>query len=366
MSAARVPFGSPAPREDAADVRAAIDRVVASGWYVLGPEVAAFESEFARLSGAAHAVGVGNGTDAIALVLKALGIGPGDEVITTPLSAAYTALAVLMTGARPVFADIDPARHTMDADATQRAVTARTRAILPVHLYGQAADMTALMAVAERHGLPVVEDCAQAHLSTCGGTPVGTFGVAGTFSFYPTKNLGALGDGGAIVTNDDALAARLRRLRNGGQTTRYHHMEAGINSRLDEMQAAILRARLPYLRAWTERRRALARLYRDQLAGTGVGVPPVADDGHVYHLFVVRSQERASLQAHLAADGIETLVHYPVPIPEQPALAAADPARCPEAVRACNELLSLPLHPGLTSVDVGAVTASIRRFKGTN
>jgi dTDP-4-amino-4,6-dideoxygalactose transaminase len=331
---------------------------------VLGPEVAAFEAEFASASGAAHAVGVGNGTDAIALVLKALGIGPGDEVITAPLSAAYTALAVMMTGARPVFADIDPVRHTIDPGAAARAVTPRTRAILPVHLYGQAADMASLMAVAARHGLPVVEDCAQAHLCTSDGRPVGTIGVAGAFSFYPTKNLGALGDGGAIVTNDEALAARLRRLRNGGQTTRYHHLEAGINSRLDEMQAAILRARLPYLRAWTDTRRALAGRYRTALADAPVAVPPAIDTGHVYHLFVVRTGSRAALQAHLAADGIETLVHYPVPIPNQPALAGSDPAPCPEATRACDEVLSLPMHPGLTPGEVDAVASSLRTFKG--
>ena len=245
MMHTRVPFGSPAPREDAADVRAAIERVVSSGWYVLGPEVSAFETEFAEACGAAHAVGVGTGTDAIALILRALGIGPGDEVITTPLSAAYTALAVMMAGARPVFADIDPERLTIDPAAVEAAVTSRTRAILPVHLYGQAADMSALQRIAERHNLALVEDACQAHLSTSQGRPVGTIGVAGAFSFYPTKNLGALGDGGAIVTGDGALAARLRRLRNGGQTNRYHHQEPGLNSRLDEMQAAFLRAKLP-------------------------------------------------------------------------------------------------------------------------
>ena len=197
---------------------------------MLGPEVSAFEAEFAAACGAAHAVGVGTGTDAIALILRGLGIGPGDEVITTPLSAAYTALAVMMAGARPVFADIDPARHTLDPAAVERAITPRTRAILPVHLYGQAADMGALAHLAERHGLAVVEDACQAHLATAAGRPVGTIGVAGAFSFYPTKNLGALGDGGAIVTNDASLAATLRRLRNGGQTNRYHHVEAGINS----------------------------------------------------------------------------------------------------------------------------------------
>ena len=359
MSRFRVPFGSPAPREDAVAVRAAIERVVSSGWYVLGPEVAAFETEFAAACGVGHAVGVGTGTDAIALILRALGIGPGDEVITTPLSAAYTALAVMMAGARPVFADIDPERLTLDPAAAERAVTPRTRAILPVHLYGQAAEMDALQQVATRHGLALVEDACQAHLATAGGRPVGTIGVAGAFSFYPTKNLGALGDGGAIVTGDGELAARLRRLRNGGQTDRYHHLEPGLNSRLDEMQAAILRARLPYLRSWTDQRRRIAAAYRTSLAGARINVLREFDAGHVYHLFVVRTPQRAVLQQHLAADGIETLVHYPVPIPRQPALASQDPADCPEAARACEEVLSLPLHPGLTDQDVAAIAASV-------
>lgn len=362
MSRFRVPFGSPAPREDAEAVREAVARVIASGWYILGPEVSAFEHEFAAASGAAHAIGVGNGTDAIALVLRALGIGAGDEVITSPVSAAYTALAIMMTGARPVFADIDPQRVTVNPDGVERAITPRTKAIVPVHLYGQAADMTGLMDVATRHHLAVVEDACQAHLATAHGKPVGTIGVAGAFSFYPTKNLGALGDAGAIITNDADLAVGLRRLRNGGQTDRYHHLEAGINSRLDEMQAAILRARLPFLREWTARRRSLAAVYRRALASAPVTLLPELDDGHVYHLFVVRSARRAALQAHLAEHGIETLVHYPVPIPRQPALATEAAADCPEAVRACDEVLSLPLHPGLTDSDVAAVAASVHAF----
>ena len=362
MSHFRIPFGSPAPREDGPAVRAAIERVVSSGWYVLGPEVAAFEAEFAEACGAAHAVGVGTGTDAIALILRALGIGPGDEVITTPLSAAYTALAVMMVGARPVFADLDPERLTLDPVAAERAITPRTRAILPVHLYGQAADMAALQQVASRHNLVLVEDACQAHLATSDGRPVGTIGVAGAFSFYPTKNLGALGDGGAIVTNDAALAARLKRLRNGGQTDRYHHIEAGLNTRLDEMQAAILRARLPFLTTWTARRRAAAVSYRASLHGAPVRVLREVDAGHVYHLFVVRTAHRASLQRHLADAGIETLVHYPVPIPRQPALAAEQPADCPEAARACEEVLSLPMHPGLSERDIADISASVQTF----
>jgi dTDP-3-amino-3,4,6-trideoxy-alpha-D-glucose transaminase len=363
VTAARLPFSEPAPREDGPAVRAAIERVLASGWYVLGPEVAAFEREFAGACGAGHAVGVGTGTDAIALILRALDIGSGDEVITTPLSAAYTALAVLMTGARPVFADIDAGRLTIDPAAIAAAVTPRTRAILPVHLYGQAADMNAIAQIAARHALAVVEDCCQAHLATCDGRPVGTIGIAGAFSFYPTKNLAALGDGGAIVTGDADLARRVALLRNGGQTDRYHHELAGVNSRLDELQAAVLRARLPYLARWTDERRALARAYRAQLAGALVTVPPELDAGHVYHLFVVRSTRRDRLQEHLRERGIDTLVHYPVPIPRQPALAASRPGDCPRAAAACAELVSLPLRPGLSTQDLARVTSAVRDFR---
>jgi dTDP-4-amino-4,6-dideoxygalactose transaminase len=370
VTAHRVPFLSLAPSEgseDAAAVKRAIDRVVASGWFVLGPEVEAFEAEFAAAMGAAHAVGVGSGTDAIALVLRALGIGEGDEVITTPLSAAYTALAIMMVGARPVFADIDPERLTLDPHHIERAITTRTRAVLPVHLYGQPADMTAIAAIAAQHRLMIVEDCCQAHLATSDGRPVGTIGVAGAFSFYPTKNLGALGDGGAVVTNEAALAEKIRRLRNGGQTDRYQHREPGVNSRLDEMQAAILRARLPRLRAWTDRRRRLAAAYRAALAGAPVSIPPERDPGHVYHLFVVRSAARHDLQTHLAARGIETLIHYPLPIPRQAALAGVAPADCCRVASCvCEEVLSLPLHPALDEDEVRDVAAAISAFERTD
>jgi dTDP-4-amino-4,6-dideoxygalactose transaminase len=360
-----VPFMTLRPGEDAAAINEAIRRVVDRGWFVLGPELEAFEAEFAAACGTGCAVGVGNGTDAIALVLQALGIGPGDEVITTPLSATYTALAIMITGARPVFADIDPERLTLDPRAAEAAIGARTAAILPVHLYGQPADIAALAEVALRHHMALVEDCCQAHLSTAGGQPVGTFGVAGAFSFYPTKNLGAFGDGGAIVTGDRPLAERLKRLRNGGQQDRYVHVEAGRNSRLDEIQAAILCARLPLLSAWTERRRALAAVYRRELVGVRLSVPPECDRGHVYHLFPVRAKERERLQAHLSACGIETLIHYPIPIPRQPLLAGAHPGKCPVADTVCAEVLSLPLHHSVPERDVLKVTAAVRSFGRT-
>jgi dTDP-3-amino-3,4,6-trideoxy-alpha-D-glucose transaminase len=347
------------PGEDAEAIRRAMDRVITRGWFVLGPEVEQFEHQFAAASGASYAIGVGNGTDALALILRALGIGPGDEVITTPLSAAYTALAVTMAGARPVFADIDPVRLTIDPSRITEAIGPRTRAILPVHLYGQAADMAAIERVAATHHLPVVEDCCQAHLATSGGRAVGTIGIAGAFSFYPTKNLGAFGDGGAVVTNDRALAERITRLRNGGQTDRYLHQDAGVNSRLDELQAAILGARLPWLGKWTDRRRELAARYRTALAGAAVDVPVESDRGHVYHLFVVRSADRDNLQAHLAAEGIDTLVHYPLPLPRQRAFEAFAPAECPVAARVCAEIVSLPLHPRMENEDVATVAAAV-------
>ena len=362
MNAVRIPFMSLVPGEDAAAVRGAIERVVQRGWFVLGPEVEAFEREFAKASGARHAIGVGNGTDAIALILRGLGIGAGDEVITTPLSAAYSALAILMAGARPVFVDIDRERLTIDPDKVEQAIGPRTRAILPVHLYGQAADMDALNAIASRHNLAIVEDCCQAHLATAAGRPVGTIGIAGAFSFYPTKNLGALGDGGAIITSDAQLAATIKRLRNGGQTDRYHHQEPGLNSRLDEIQAAILLARLEWLPAWTARRRALAARYRRRLTATAVHPLIEADAGHVYHLFVVRTARRQLLQVHMAEHGIETLIHYPVPIPQQPALAQTRPADCPAAASACHEILSLPLHHAMHDEDVDAIAAAVNAF----
>ena len=360
---ARVPFNALTPGEDAAAVRAAIDRVIASGWFVLGPEVEAFEAEFAAASGTPHAVGVGNGTDAITLILRALGIGAGDEVITPPLSAAYSALAVIMAGARPVFADIHPERLTLDPTAIERAITPRTRALLPVHLYSPPADMHAIEAIALRHNLAIVEDAAQAHAATSDGRPVGTIGVAGAISFYPTKNLGALGDGGAVITRDAALAARIKRLRNGGQTSRYHHNEAGANSRLDEMQAAILRARLPYLGGWTARRRAIAAAYRFALDGAALTVPREFDAGHVYHLFPVLTPQREAFMAHMTARGVETLIHYPVPIPKQPALAGFDPADCPVANRICSEVVSLPIYPGLRDPAISAVAGAAAAFQ---
>ena len=358
----RVPFMSLTPGPDTPAARAAIDRVIERGWFILGPELEAFEAEFAAAAGAGHAVGVGNGTDALALALRALGIGAGDEVITSPLSAAFSALAIQMAGATPVFADLDPDRMTMAPAAVETLITPRTRALMPVHIYGQPADMPALQALATRHRLAMIEDACQAHGATSAGRPVGTFGECGAFSFYPTKNLGALGDGGAIVTNDAALAARLRRLRNGGQSDRYHHPEFGVNSRLDEIQAAVLRSRLPHLPASTVTRRALAARYRDALAGTAVRVPPECDPGHVYHLFVVLTRARDRFVDHLAARGVGALVHYPIPVPRQGAFAGL-PADCPVADRVCAEVCSLPLHPRLDDASLALVVSAVAAWQ---
>jgi len=358
-----IPFLRLTPDEDAESVREAIERVIGRGWFVLGPELDAFETEFASATGAPHAIGVGTGTDAIAIALRALGIGPGDEVITAPVSAAYSALAIMMAGARPVFADIDAERLTIDPDAVAAAVSSRTAAILPVHLYGQPADMTALVRVAGRHSLAIVEDCCQAHLATCEGRPVGSFGAAAAYSFYPTKNLGALGDGGAITTKDGAVAARAKRLRNGGQTEQYHHAEFGVNSRLDELQAAILRARLRFLPRWTDTRRALAGAYRSALGdATAIAVPPECEPGHVYHLFPVLSAEREALRGHLKAAGIQTLVHYPTPLPRQAAMAKEKPDQCPIADRVCAEVFSLPLYPALSIEAIAQVAEGLTSF----
>jgi dTDP-3-amino-3,4,6-trideoxy-alpha-D-glucose transaminase len=357
-----IPFMTLTPGEDANDVREAIDRVITRGWFILGPEVEAFEAEFASACGARHAIGMGTGTDAIALILRALDIGAGDEVITAPLSAAFSAIAIQMAGATPVFADIDTVRLTLDPAAAAAAITPRTKAILPVHLYGQPADMQALRELAAKRGLAIIEDACQAHLATCGGRPVGSYGSAAAYSFYPTKNLGALGDGGAVTTDDDALADRLRRLRNGGQTRQYRHVEFGVNTRLDEIQAAILRVRLARLPVWTTRRRALARAYRDGLGQAAIAIPAERDPGHVYHLFPVLTPRREAFQAHLKTHGIGTLVHYPLAIPQQAAFQGAAGGPWPVAERVAAEVCSIPLNPSLTDDEQRRVIAAIQSW----
>jgi dTDP-4-amino-4,6-dideoxygalactose transaminase len=348
---------------------AAVQRVLTSGWFVLGEEVAAFEREFAAWLGVAHAVGVANGTDAIELALRALDIGPGAEVIVPAMTATFSALAVSRAGATPVFADVDAVTATLDPAAVEARITPRTKALLPVHLYGGVADLAALGALADHHGLALIEDAAQAHGAAWQGRRVGGFGRLGAFSFYPSKNLGAYGDGGAVVTNDAVLAARLRRLRHGGQAGRYEHVEIGVNSRLDELQAAILRVRLAALDADNTARRALAARYDAGLAETGLVLPRTLPGAtHVYHLYAVRVPvghpvgDRADLMAQLRARDIGTGLHYPTPVHLQPAYAplGGQSGDCPQAEAWANEELSLPLFPELTAAEQDQVIAAIR------
>jgi dTDP-3-amino-3,4,6-trideoxy-alpha-D-glucose transaminase len=349
------------------EIDAAIARVLESGWFILGPEGEALEKELALEFGTAHCVGVGNGTDALQLALEALEVGPGDEVVTSPLTAAFSGLAILRAGARPVFADVDEETLTLSPAAAERAVTEKTRALMPVHLYGHPADMDAFLDLAHARGLQVVEDACQAHLAEVAGRPAGTVGEVGALSFYPTKNLGALGDGGAVLTGSDTVAARVRTLRNGGQSDRYHHDLPGTNSRLDEMQAAVLRVGLRHLRAWNQRRRALAALYTSELEGTSLRLPREQPWARaVWHLYVVRHPRREALRAELEQRGVGTLIHYPVPLHLQKAFA--DTGRAgdfPVAERACGEILSLPLYPEMSDEDARAVAAAVRAALAT-
>ncbi len=360
-----VPFGDLKAHVAAlrGEIDEAVSRVLDSGWFILGPEGEAFEAELARALDAADAVAVASGTEAIQLALEALGVHAGDEVITSPLTAAFTALAIERAGARPVFADVDPATLNVAPDAVERALTSRTRALLPVHLYGHPADLDPLLDIARRRSVPLVEDACQAIGARYKGRLVGAISGIGALSFYPTKNLGALGDGGAVLVNDREVARRLRRLRNGGQSDRYRHEVAGLNSRLDEVQAAILRAKLRHLEAWTERRRALAARYHAGLAGAGVECPqdqPYARA--VHHLYVVRHPRRDALASALREKGVGTLIHYPIPLHLQPAFAPLGGMRgdFPVAERAAGEILSIPLYPEMTDAQADAVIGAIR------
>ncbi|MDY3554356.1 DegT/DnrJ/EryC1/StrS family aminotransferase [Gemmata sp. JC717] len=359
-----VPFNDLHPRfaAAAAEYRAAVERVLGRAWYVLGPEVEAFEQAFAAYHGGGHAVGVANGTDAIELALRAAGVGPGDEVVTVAHTAVATACGVERSGARPVFADIRADDYTLDAAALAAAITPRTRAVVAVHLYGQAARLTDLRAVADRHNLLLIEDCAQAHGARDEqGRRVGTVGDLAAFSFYPTKNLGAFGDGGAVLARDPALAARARRLRNYGQTDRYHHADpGGFNSRLDEIQAAMLTVALGRLDADNAERNRLAERYLGGLALADLPHPRPGCE-HTYHLFVARVPGRDAFRSRLAARGVQTLIHYPVPVHLQPAYAhlGGREGDLPETERAAREVVSLPLFVGLTDAQQDAVIAAV-------
>jgi dTDP-4-amino-4,6-dideoxygalactose transaminase len=363
-----IPFADPhagyLARKD--EIDAAVARVFASGRYILGPEVAAFEAEFAAWTGAEFCVGVGNGTEALHLALAALGVGPGDEVVTVSHTAVATVAAIAQTGAKPVFADIDPgtctpSTYTMDPQALARAITPKTKAVVPVHLYGHPAALDEILAIAEAHGLPVVEDCAQAHGAELSGRRVGSIGRLGCFSFYPTKNLGALGDGGCVTTSDPELAARLRRMREYGWENRVS-VAPGWNSRLDEVQAAILRAKLPHLDADIAARGRIAKRYQEELAGLPLDLPQTRTGArHAFHLFVVRTPRREELLRHLYAHGIGAAVHYPLAAHQQPTFAHLAPP-LPRSEAASASVLSLPMYPELSEAQAGQVIQAVQRF----
>lgn len=362
-----IPFNQLKPLHDlhTDEIAAAMRRVADSGWYILGPEVEAFEAEFAEYHDVPFAVGVASGTDAIELALRAGDVGPGDEVITVAHTAMATVTAIENTGATPVLADIDGDSFTLDAQQARQAITTKTRAIVVVHLYGRPADLDALKAIAEAHNLLLIEDCAQAHGAEYKGQKVGSIGHFGAFSFYPTKNLGAYGDGGAVITRDAGLADKLRKLRNYGQTSRYIHQSRGTNSRLDELQAAILRVKLKYLDTHNQTRRELAAIYNNRLRAAAR--PRTAPDiRHVYHLYVIRDGRRDQLMTELKARGIGTLIHYPIPIHLQAShrdlgLGAGS---LPETEKAAREIVSLPMYIGLTDADVIRVCDAIQQLRG--
>ena len=347
------------------EIRAAIDEVLNSAWYILGKQGAAFEQEFASYIGANHAVGCASGTEAIQIALMALGVKPGDEVITVANTCVPTVCGIAPTGAVIRLADVNPDTCTMDPTSLAAAITPRTKAIVPVHLYGHPCDMGPILDIAKQHGLWVVEDCAQSHGTLYNGRTCGTFGHAAAFSFYPSKNLGAYGDGGAVTTNDEALAQRLRMTRNYGEERRYHHTAPGINSRLDEMQAAILRVKLRHLDDWNAARIQRAKRYTELLSGLPLTLPVVRENAkHTFHLYVVRTPRRDELQEYLRAREVGTFIHYPVPIHCQEAYRSLGYARgqFPVAESCCDSVLSLPMYPELRMESVDIVAKHVREF----
>lgn len=346
------------------EIDAAIARVLDSCQFVLGSEVAGFEQDFATYCGAAECIALNSGTSALHLALLAAGVGPGDEVITVPFTFVASVAAVIYAGARPVLVDIDPRSFTMDPTLVEAAITPRTKAILPVHLYGQSADMDPIMEVARRHGLIVIEDAAQAHGAKYKGRPVGSIGDIGCFSFYPGKNLGAYGEGGAVTTSNAEYARTVRMLRDWGQDRKYHHLLRGFNYRMEGFQGAILRVKLRHLERWTEARRGVVSLYNERLVDSGVETPTEMPWGrHVYHVYTVRTDDRDGLQAALQVEGIQTGIHYPVPAHLQPAYADLGYGRgaFPRAEAAAEQVLSLPLYPELSSQAVAEVAGAVKK-----
>lgn len=353
------------------ELLAAVTRVCDSQHFILGAEVEQLEAELAAAIGSAHAIGVSSGTDALLVAMMALGIGPGDEVITPTFSFFATAGCAARLGATPVFVDIDPATFNVDVDAVRRSITARTRAVIPVHLFGQCAEMDPLMAVAAEHGIPIIEDAAQALGALYRGRQAGTIGAVGCFSFFPSKNLGAFGDGGLVTTDDGRLAARIRRLRNHGAEPKYFHREIGGNFRLDALQAAVLRVKLPHLQAWHDGRRANAARYRELFAQTGtpgsITLPVEAPERtHIFNQFVVRvaGGRRDELRAYLGQHGVGTEVYYPVPFHRQECFAHLAPVgqAFPHADRAAAEVLALPIYPELSAAQQAHVVQTIAEW----
>jgi dTDP-4-amino-4,6-dideoxygalactose transaminase len=347
------------------EIEGAVRRVLRSGRFILGPEGEALEAECAAYLGVSHAIGLGSGSDAIKLILQALGVGPDTEVVTPAFSFVASGTAALELGARPVFVDIEPATLALDPDRVAAAITPRTRVILAVHLYGLPAAMGPLRVLAETHGVALMEDAAQAFGAMLGGRPVGGHGRAAAFSFYPTKNLAAYGDAGLATTTDAALAERLRLARNHGQTQKYRHAALGWTARLDELQAAILRVKLRHLPEWTRARQAVAARYGEGLAGLPVVLPAERPGAtHVFHQYTIRTHRRDALAAHLAAAGIGTACHYPLPIPAQPLFQELgyDASPFPAAWAAAREVLSLPCFPELRPDEIDAVIAAVRTF----
>lgn len=346
------------------EIDQAVARVLESGWFLLGEELEAFESAWAQYCGTRYAVGVGNGLDALHLILRALDVGPGDEVLVPSHTFVATWLAVSQIGARPVPVEVDPATYNMDPERLEAAITPRTRAVIPVHLYGQPVDIDPILDLARRRGLRVVEDAAQAHGARYRGKRVGGLGDAAAWSFYPGKNLGALGDGGAVTTDDFEIADRIRRLRNYGSRVKYQHEIEGVNSRLDEIQAAVLRVRLGRLDEWNARRSAVAKVYREELSGTALVLPTVpAWAEPVWHLFVVRSELRDGFRSRLATAGVETLIHYPVPPHLQTCYARLGHSRgaLPISESLASRVLSLPIGPHLQSDSLEHAILSVAR-----
>lgn len=346
------------------EIDAAIARVLDSCQFALGPEVSAFEQNFAQYCGTSECIALNSGTSALHLALLAAGVGPGDEVITVPFTFVASVAAVLYAGARPVLVDIEPRSFTIDPGKIKAAITSRTKAILPVHLYGQPSDMDPIMDIARRHGLLVIEDAAQAHGAKYKGRPVGSIGDMGCFSFYPGKNLGAYGEGGAVTTSNPDYARTVRMLRDWGQDRKYHHVLRGYNYRMEGFQGAVLGVKLVHLDQWTEKRREIVGQYNDELKHAEVETPvemPWAK--HVYHVYTLRSNDRDGLQAALAAEGIQTGIHYPIPVHMQPAYAdlGYGPGAFPRTETAAQQVLSLPLYPELSSEAVKLVAAAVSR-----